>query len=71
MQNTVINIEVNGKKEQIEENMSIHDLLTKKGISPHVVACELNLKIIKRIHLGETKLQEGDVLEIIQMIGGG
>ena len=32
---------------------------------------ELNLAILKRARLAETRLQEGDKLEIIQMIGGG
>ena len=48
MQNAVVNIQVNGKKEQDEAHISIHDLLLRKGVSPNVVACELNLKIIKR-----------------------
>ena len=71
MQNADINILVNGKKEQVEAKMSIRALLVKKGINPHVVACELNLKIIKRDDLANTELKESDVLEIIQMIGGG
>ena len=35
------------------------------------VACEVNLKIIKRGLYPETVLREGDTVEIIQAIGGG
>lgn len=66
-----ITIQLNGKPAQVSKDISITELLGQKGISPNVVACELNLKIIKRANLKETKLHEGDALEIIQMIGGG
>ncbi len=71
MEKTFIRIQVNGKPEQVESPVTVHEFLQKRGVNPNVVACELNLKIIKRAHLNETKIQEGDILEIIQMIGGG
>ena len=40
-------------------------------IQPELVACELNLKIIRRAQYAETLLKEGDELEILQMISGG
>jgi len=67
----MISLTINGKEEKVVEGSSIKTLLEGKGINPNVVACELNLTIIKRAFLGETILKEGDQLEIIQMIGGG
>ncbi len=64
-------IEVNGKLKEIAPETSIRTLLEQTGINPNVVACELNLTIVRRAQLSETKLQEGDKLEILQMIGGG
>ncbi|OVE76629.1 thiamine biosynthesis protein ThiS [bacterium F11] len=64
-------VQVNGKKENIKSGISIREFLQKKGINPNTVACELNMKIIRRNFLGDTILSEGDELEIIQMIGGG
>lgn len=64
-------IQINGKTEQIDDDTSVRSLLETKGINPNLVACELNLTIIKRARLGEVKLKDGDVLEILQMIGGG
>ena len=71
MEGTVIKIQVNGKEEQVANGCSLKELLVQKRINPNVVACELNLAIVKRAHLDQTKLNEGDSLEIIQMIGGG
>ena len=64
-------ISVNGIQEEVPPAITIKGLLESKKINPNVVACELNLSIIKRAKLGETVLNDGDTLEIIQMIGGG
>ena len=64
-------VEINGKIEEIGGDMTVRSLLESKGINPNLVACELNLTILKRAKLGETPLRDGDKLEIIQMIGGG
>jgi thiamine biosynthesis protein ThiS len=64
-------VQVNGKQEDVGDGATIKTLLESKGINPNVVACELNLTIIKRAQLSDTVLKTGDALEIIQMIGGG
>lgn len=66
-----ISIQVNGKNEQIPKGTTVRQHLESKGIGINVVACELNMKILKRATLGDIQLNEGDVLEVIQMIGGG
>lgn len=64
-------IQINGKTEEITDGLTVKKLLDFKGINHNVVACELNQKILRRANLQETPLKDGDVLEIIQMIGGG
>ncbi len=66
-----VNIVINGKNEKIGEGISVRGLLELKGININLVACELNLKIIRRAELSKYNLKEGDHLEIIQMMGGG
>ena len=66
-----IKIQVNGREEEVTSGTTVKTLLEAKGINPNVVACELNLAILRRQALGATILNEGDTLEIIQMIGGG
>lgn len=64
-------IQLNGKQEQVQAGLTVRGLVEAKGINPNAVACELNMEILKRAVLGEVVLKDGDVLEIIQMIGGG
>jgi sulfur carrier protein len=64
-------VEINGKEETVADGITVRRLLEEKGINPNLVACELNLTILKRANLASTPLREGDRLEIIQMIGGG
>ena len=67
----IVKIQINGKEESIVDGKTVRDVLQDKGINPNLVACELNLSIVKRAHLGDAVLKDGDVLEILQMIGGG
>jgi thiamine biosynthesis protein ThiS len=64
-------VQINGKPMDVAGGSTVKQILEQRGISPNVVACELNEKILKRATLGEIVLRDGDVLEIIQMIGGG
>jgi thiamine biosynthesis protein ThiS len=67
----VINLTVNGKPREIERAMSLLEFLQELGINPRIVAVEHNGEIIRRERYGETPLAEGDVLEIVRMVGGG
>lgn len=67
----IIRLTVNGKSVEISGPTTVKNFLLEKGINPNVVACELNLTILKRANLESTVLKDGDQLEVIQMIGGG
>jgi sulfur carrier protein len=71
MSSVAIDVVINGKNEKISESTTLKQLLELKGINPNVVACEVNMTIIKRANLSQVVLKEGDHVEIIQMIGGG
>lgn len=64
-------IVLNGEPKELSNPVSIQQLLDQLAIPAGRVACEVNLKIIKRARYPETVLQEGDTVEIIQAIGGG
>ncbi len=66
-----IQIHINGKTEALKPGTSLRQLLESKGINPATVACELNLKIVRRAESDKVILKENDALEIIRMIGGG
>lgn len=64
-------ITLNGDPKTLSGPLTIQELLNELQIPAGRVACEVNLKIIRRAHYAETRLQEGDTVEIIQAIGGG
>ncbi len=68
---TNVTVQINGTAESIADGTNIKALLQSRNINPNVVACELNMKVIRRAELENVTLKEGDVLEVIRMIGGG
>lgn len=64
-------IYLNGKKEEIQEGLTIFNLLAAKKIRPEVVTVELNDKIIERSQYPEIPLKPNDRLEFVYYMGGG
>jgi len=63
-------ITVNGKEWNALAGTTIADLIGRFKISPRACAVEINGKIIKREKF-TSLVKEGDVVEIIRMMGGG
>jgi sulfur carrier protein len=64
-------IVLNGEPKDFPTPVSLQQLLDQLELPAGRVACEVNLKIIKRGMYPEIVLKEGDEVEIIQAIGGG
>ena len=47
------------------------DFLRENGYDPARIAVERNGAMLSRSRFGETWLDEGDALEIVQFVGGG
>lgn len=62
---------VNGMSESLQEGITLHDLITSRGLDPSRVVAELNLAIVPGEEFPKTKLLEGDRLELLQFVGGG
>ena len=67
----MIVLQVNGKKVELDGPTSLVDYLQKLGVSPRAVAVEHNGTIIDREAYATTALGDGDVVEIVRMVGGG
>ena len=67
----MITVTVNGEKRQVEKKVSVTDLLTDLGLLSRRVAVERNREIVKSQSYGSTVIQDGDVFEIIEFVGGG
>lgn len=63
-------IQINGKKEEIEAG-TVLDLLKAKNIDPHMVAVELNSQMVERDGLETTSVKDGDQVEFLFYMGGG
>jgi len=66
-----VNVTVNGKPRQVESSLTLLGFLESLGVNPKLVAVEHNGDIIRRENFETVSLAEGDVLEIIHMVGGG
>lgn len=62
---------LNGDEKELASELTLQQLLDQMRIPAGRVACEVNLKIIKRGLFPSTVLKSGDAVEIIQAIGGG
>ena len=66
-----VTITLNGEPFELDQPLSVTDLLTKLEIDPRRVAVEHNLTIIKRHTYTTVVIGEGDRLEIVNAVGGG
>lgn len=66
-----IEIVVNGEPRAISPGQNILQLLRDLQLDPARVAVELDRRIVKQPHWGETVLAAGAQIEIVQFVGGG
>jgi len=62
---------VNGEKVEVKDGTKVKDLFNLLGINEKRVVVEKNKVILRKNEMLDNILQEGDKLEIIQMVGGG
>ncbi|HLU48107.1 MAG TPA: sulfur carrier protein ThiS [Planctomycetota bacterium] len=67
----MIDVVLNGKVERLDESCTIAALLGKLGIDGEAIAVEVNQRIVPRRAHEETRLREGDIVEIVTLVGGG
>ena len=67
----VIVLQVNGRSVELDGPTSLLTYLEKLGVNARAVAVELNGAILERSAYADAKLDEGDVVEIVRMVGGG
>jgi thiamine biosynthesis protein ThiS len=67
----MIELQINGKKVQLEGPATVLAYLATLGVSPQAVAVEHNGVIVERDAYATTTFEHGDVIEIVRMVGGG
>ncbi len=66
-----ITVQVNGETHSCSFETLLPDLLQQLGFNPRLVAVEYNGEILHRQFWAETKVQSGDRLEVVTIVGGG
>jgi thiamine biosynthesis protein ThiS len=66
-----LTIRLNGEPYEIAAPLTISDLLAALEIDSRRVAVEHNLIVIKRDRYGSTVVDNGDEVEIVNLVGGG
>lgn len=65
-----IEIHINGRQEKLEQQ-TILQCIEAKELPARSLVVELNGRIIKQQQWANTSLAEGDVLELLNFVGGG
>ncbi|OLC25466.1 MAG: thiamine biosynthesis protein ThiS [Chloroflexi bacterium 13_1_40CM_65_17] len=67
----MISLQINGRHVELEGPISLLAYLEKLDVNPRSVAVEHNGVIIDRSTYADARLDDGDVVEIVRMVGGG
>ncbi len=67
----MIQLSVNGQAQRLEPGANIAQLLEALELAGKRVAVEKNGEIVPRSQYADTRLAEGDALEIVVAVGGG
>jgi len=65
-----VKVKINGEYREVGA-ATVVDLLTELGLHPQGTVVERNHEIVDRGAYQETRLAEGDVLELVRLVGGG
>jgi sulfur carrier protein len=69
--NNQIALQVNGETRNCATETPLPELLKQLGLNPRLVAVEYNGEILHKQFWETTQMQEGDILEIVTIVGGG
>jgi thiamine biosynthesis protein ThiS len=64
-------VRVNGEEVRLPEGASVASVLERLHVSTPRVAVERNREIVPKAEYAATRLAPGDVLEVVEFVGGG
>jgi len=66
-----VTVTLNGKPRQVEDGVSLLELLTALDVAPSRVVIEHNREIRRKDDFAKTVVHDGDELELVYFVGGG
>ena len=64
-------IQINGEDREVEENISLPQLVAILSLKAERIAIELNHNVVRRAKWEDTLLHTDDRVEIVHFVGGG
>ncbi|MBC7771592.1 MAG: sulfur carrier protein ThiS [Pyrinomonadaceae bacterium] len=64
-------VRVNGKEMDVGDRVTVAQLLEQLSLATSACAVEVNTLLIPKAQHRDTQLQEGDVVEVVTLVGGG
>ena len=62
---------INGETQALAEALTVTALLESRGLAGKRIAVERNCEIVPKSRHAETRLADGDHIEIVVAVGGG
>jgi len=66
-----MNLIVNGENRSFDDNDTIEQIIEKLMIQDKVMACAINMEIVKKENWDNFVPKENDKVELLQFVGGG
>jgi thiamine biosynthesis protein ThiS len=67
----MIRVRLNGEERTVDDGTTVAALLESLGRRGAWTAVERNGEVVPRPAFADARLEDGDVLEIVQLVGGG
>jgi sulfur carrier protein len=62
---------INGEEKLVDDNKSINEIMIDLEIIDKVMACAVNIDIVKKEQWSSFIPKDGDKIELLQFVGGG
>jgi sulfur carrier protein len=66
-----ITVIVNGEPQNVPAGSTAGDLVAALGFAGRPLAVEVNEEVVPRMRLADCRLEAGDRLELVTLVGGG
>lgn len=67
----MIEITINGEKKSVKKGLTVSALLKELGLTHSILLAEINGEIVAKARFPEEHVEQGDILELIRITGGG
>jgi thiazole synthase len=67
----MIEITLNGERNSLPEPLTVTELIEHIGLDPRKIAVEVNREVVPKAQHPQHRLQAGDAVEIVTLVGGG